>query len=85
MKTLKKVLEERPEYTKLIKAVINQIDMDQIKDINKHGIDGGYGNFIYTSDTVKFFKKHKEMIMEMAEQMADDGAIWRYNQRLAEY
>ncbi len=49
----------------------NQFEISAI-DISNHGIDGGYGDFVYYSDTVKFFRKNKKAIMAMAENLADD-------------
>jgi hypothetical protein len=72
MKTLKTVLNERPEYKRLIKAVINNVGIESVEDINRHGIDAGFGDFIYYDDTVAFYKKHKKIILKMAQKMADD-------------
>jgi hypothetical protein len=71
MKTLKTVLKERPEYKTLINAVINNVGMESVEDITNHGIDGGYSGFIYTADTVAFYKKHKKDILKMAQEMAE--------------
>lgn len=72
MKTKKKVLEENPHLSKLINAVIKNIGMDAVSDVNNHGIDGGFHGFIYYVDTHKFAVKHRETIIEMLEQLADD-------------
>lgn len=40
-------------------------------DISNHGIDGGYGGFVYYSDTVAFYDKNKSLIIELAEETAD--------------
>ena len=73
MKTKTQVIKERPEYKTLINAVIDNLSgMDSIENINNHGIDGGFGNFIYYADTVKFYKKHKKDILKMAQEMAQD-------------
>ena len=72
MKSKKQVIEERPDYKKLINAVLNSIDEDDIENINNHGIDGGYGKFVYYSDTVTFYKKHKADIKKLAQEMAQE-------------
>jgi len=59
----------------LIRAVINQLGgFDSFKesapDIANHGIDGGFGGFIYHCDTVPFTKKHKQHIIDLAEAQA---------------
>jgi len=61
----------------LIRAVVKQLYgmesfRERAKDIVNHGIDGGYGGFIYHKDTVKFTKKHKKAIMEMAKDQANE-------------
>lgn len=71
MKTKKQVLAET-SYPRLVNAVIANVGMDSVEDINNHGIDGGYGGFIYYSDTVKFFNSHKKDILSMAEEMAKE-------------
>lgn len=60
---------------KLINAVKRNLGGDvkqQMKDITNHGIDGGFGGFIYYSDTVKFFKNNRAEIIELVREMAQD-------------
>ena len=77
MKTLKEVKAEQPkELHTIINAVVNNLNsLDSIEDINNYGIDGGYGNFIYYSDTVKFWRKYRKTITAMLENMADACCI----------
>jgi hypothetical protein len=56
----------------LIRSVKRSLDMDSIKDICNHGISGGYGNFIYYSDTAKWYKSHKKAVNALVEEFADD-------------
>ena len=70
--TKKEVIENRPEYKTLINAVIRRVGMDSVQDINNHGVDGGFGGFIYYTDTVKFYNRYKKQILQMAEEMAAD-------------
>lgn len=72
MKSKKQVIKENPAYAVLINAVINRIGIDSVEDVNGHGIDGGFHGFIYTRDTVAFFKAHKKDILKMAEDMANN-------------
>jgi hypothetical protein len=59
--------------TKLTNAVIKQLGgRESLEDIANHGIDGGFTGFIYYSDTVKFFKKNRALILELAKEMASD-------------
>lgn len=71
MKTIKQVKRERPEYTKLIKAVCNNLSEDDFESIYEHGIAGGYGNFIYYHDTIKFWRANRQQITSLLEQEAE--------------
>jgi hypothetical protein len=58
---------------KLTKAVIRQLGgRDSLEDIANHGIDGGYGGFIYHYDTIKFFKANRAQIVALVAEMADE-------------
>lgn len=71
MKTKKQVLSDNPNYTRLINAVILQLGgMDNIEDINRHGISGGYSGFTYYYDTHKFAMRNRRQIVELLEEMA---------------
>jgi hypothetical protein len=64
----------------LINAVVRQLGYRKItkecretmSDICNNGIDGGFGKFIYYSDTVNFFKKNRAAIVEAVEEMANE-------------
>lgn len=45
------------------------------QDISNHGIDGGFGNFIYHMDTVPFGRKHREAILAECKELADDCGL----------
>ena len=76
MKSKKQVLADNAEFKTLINAVINNLNgMDSISDINSHGIDGGYGNFVYYSDTHKFAMRYRKLIVKLLEQQADDLGV----------
>jgi hypothetical protein len=73
MKTLKQVLKEQPkELHGIIEAVYEDIGKESIEDVNRHGIDGGYGSFIYYKDTIAFWIKYKKEIKIMLSNLADD-------------
>lgn len=58
---------------KLITAVIRNLGgRNSLKDIANHGIDGGFGGFIYYSDTVKFFKNNREEIIALVLEMSQE-------------
>ena len=71
MKTKKAVLKENQEYKTLINAVVSNIGMDSVKDVNSHGIDGGFSGFVYYTETHAFALKHQKTIVSMLEEMAD--------------
>ena len=72
MKTKAQVLRDNPQHAKLIRAVLKRIDKENIPDINRNGISGGYGNFIYYADTHKFAMYYRKAIIVMLEECADD-------------
>lgn len=63
---------------KLIRAVVRQHGGDwdyfceHAPDVSRYGADSGWPGFIYYVDTVTFYRKNRQSILEMAEQMADD-------------
>ena len=58
---------------KLIKAVIKQLGgRENLEDVTNHGAGSGFCGFTYYSDTIKFFRNNKKLIIELAENMAED-------------
>ncbi len=63
---------------KIVDAVLAQLSIESdeeastLEDIASHGIQGGYGSFIYYSDTIDFFNKNRLEIRKMLSSMADD-------------
>jgi len=82
MKTTKQVIEQSAIPAKLVRAVVRQLNgagrLDwqdlhgNLHDITNHGIDSGFHGFIYTRDTVAFFKHNRKEIIELAKQQASD-------------
>jgi hypothetical protein len=72
MKSTKEAIRDSGISAKLVRAVVRRIGRDSIEDVNRHGIDGGFGGFIYYTDTVKFWKAYKPDILEIANRIADD-------------
>lgn len=66
------VLQENSSYKTLINAVINQIGLDSVEDVNSHGIDGGFNGFIYYSDTHAFAMRYRKLIVRLLEEQAED-------------
>ena len=65
----------------LERAVINQLglshtDVDELRetlrDIRNNGVGGGFGGFIYHTETVKFAEDNKAVILNVAREMAYD-------------
>lgn len=76
MKTKKQVLSDNEEFKPIINAVIRQLGgMERISDINAHGIDGGYGRFVYYSDTVPFAHMNRNQIIKLLEYDANSMGI----------
>lgn len=68
----KEVLANNPEYRTLINAVVRSIGLDSVNDVNKNGINCGFGGFIYYEDTHAFAMRYRKLIIKMLENMADD-------------
>ena len=67
------------EFTELQRAVIKQLQPDNLEDLQStladiagHGIDGGFQGFIYTRDTVRFHDEHEPLLWTELEQEAND-------------
>lgn len=62
---------------KLVRGVVRQFGgkeafFENADDVSRHGIGGGYSGFIYYVETVAFFRKYKDEIVELAENVAND-------------
>ena len=71
MKTIKSVIKERPEYKRLINAVVSRIGKESIMDVVNHGIDGGFSGFVYYSDTHAFAMRYRKDIIMLLEEEAE--------------
>ena len=71
MKSKAQVLRENPKYKRLINAVIGNIGIESIEDVNRHGIGGGFSGFIYYNETHEFAMNHRKQITELLEETAD--------------
>ena len=76
--TLKAFINQTSIPAKLARATVRQAfgDWESFKeradDIANYGASGGYGGFIYYSDTVDFAKRNLPEILERAEQQAEE-------------
>ena len=72
---IKAVKKARPEYAKLINAVVTAAqfeDIQQIDDVCNYGASAGVSGFIYYSETHDFTKKHRKQIAALLEEEAED-------------
>ena len=79
MKITTKTIIENAGYIpeSLVRAVIRQSGglasfLEKAPDISRHGISGGFGGWIYYSETEPFAKRHRADILKMAETQADE-------------
>lgn len=70
MKTIKKVVEERPDYKRLINAAVSRIGKESIIDVVNHGINCGFSGFIYYTDTHAFAMRYRKDIVRLLEEEA---------------
>jgi histidine ammonia-lyase len=75
MKTIKTVIQENSEFKTLINAVLSRIDKDLIQDINNYGIQGGFGKFVYYSDTLPFAHRYKKLINQLLDRDSEEFGI----------
>jgi len=66
-----------PIERRLVSNVIKQFGgwesfTESAEDVINHGIDSGYGQFVYYVDTVKFYNKNKKDILGLLEEQACD-------------
>ena len=76
--TLKNFIESTNIPAPLVRSVVRQLggwNVDtwhNLNDISNHGIDGGFGGFIYYVATTAFFKRNRKHILEMAQDQAKE-------------
>lgn len=72
LKSVAQVKREYKEYSRLISAVVSSLcSVESIGDVNRHGIQGGFGGFIYYSDTHKFAMRYRKLIVQLLEEEAE--------------
>lgn len=77
--TKQQVLKAHKQYTRLINAVLEGLHVDMrekdntvISDVVEHGMESGFGSFIYCSDTHPFAMKYRSLIVKLLQEQADD-------------
>lgn len=71
MKSKAQVLRDNSEYKTLINAVIRNIGLDSVSDVNSHGMQVGFSGFIYYSETHTFAMRYRKIIVSLLEEQAD--------------
>ena len=71
-KTIKNFIEYSSIDAKLIRAVIRQSGgwqsfQEMAQDIYNHGISGGFGGWIYYTETCDFYAKNQALIVDLVE------------------
>ena len=74
---MKSFIEQSSINPKLIRSVIRQIGgwlefKEHAEDVSNYGAAGGFGGFIYYTDTVAFTKRNKAEIEAMLKGLAED-------------
>lgn len=72
MKSKKQVLAENASYKTLINGVISNLGgTGSIEDVNRHGANAGFGNFVYYTDTHTFAMRYRKLIVRLLQEQAD--------------
>lgn len=75
--TIKQMVTNSRIPAKLIRAVVKQSGgmdcfAENAQDIARHGVDGGFGGWIYYKETVAFYTKNRKEIASLCRDMASD-------------
>lgn len=79
-KTLKNFIKNSNIDAKLIRAVVRQSGgwqsfQESAPDISKHGISGGFGGWIYYTETCQFYAKNQGVIVALVEHWSNDSNL----------
>lgn len=69
MKTIKA---DQTRFPRMTRAILRQLNREQLADVARHGADSGWNGFTYTSDCCAFYKAHKADILDLAKQTANE-------------
>ena len=72
MKTIEQASKNSGIPERLIRAVIRQSGRENLSDIARHGVNGGFAGFTYYSVTVRFFRRNRAEITELVNRYAED-------------
>jgi hypothetical protein len=80
MTTIQDMIDNSSINPNLIKSTIKQFGgfeefVTAAPAVTNHGIDGGFGGWIYYADTLKFYNRNRTAIIEMAIDQAEEIGI----------
>jgi hypothetical protein len=80
MTTIQNMIDHSNINSNLIRNAVKQFGgfsefKDAAPDVTRNGIDGGFSGWIYYADTLKFYNRNREAIIEMAIDQAEDLGI----------
>ena len=75
--TMKRFIDRSNLPAPLIRAVVKQSGgwnsfQEMARDVATHGADAGFSGWIYYRETMEFFRKNRKVVLEYAEEMAQD-------------
>jgi len=75
--TLSQFIAESGLNASLVRSTVRQTGgwdsfQESAQDVCNHGVSGGFGGFIFYSETVPFAKCNKKAILEMCKEQAED-------------
>ena len=75
--TMKSFIDRSNLPAPLVRAVVKQSGgwdsfQEMARDVAAHGADAGFSGWIYYRETMEFFRKNRKIILEHAEEMAQD-------------
>ena len=75
--TLSQFIAESGLNASLVRSTVRQCCgwqsfKEMAQDVANHGADGGFGNFIYYTDTIAFTKRNKKALLELCKDQASD-------------
>lgn len=62
-------------HERLYRAIRRHLDLGNLRDVVRGGADAGWPGFTYTSDCVRFYRKHKDDIWELLTEAAEQQGM----------
>ena len=75
--TLSQFIAESGLPSSLVRSTVRQMGswdsfQESAQDVCNHGASGGFGNFIYYTDTIAFTKRNKKALLELCKEQAEE-------------